>query len=121
VKTTSNSGDIFRNYVPDTPSDVLCLLEEPGGEPDLTLENGLILERPQVRIIARSTSVDTARALIEAAFLKSATIINTALRPSGPRWNSAIPRQSPYGEGRDFNGWFRFCFAVAIVKQPSSV
>lgn len=121
VKTSSNTGDIYRNYVPDDPSDVLCLLEEPGGEPGMTLEAGIILEKPRVKIIARAVDVDTARALAEQAWLLSGTIINMPLRVHGPRWNQVIPQQSVYGDGRGFNGWFRFAFAVNIAKQPSSV
>lgn len=121
VKTTANHGTIFRNYVPDEPSDVLAILEEPGMEPNYVLNKpGILEERPRVAIITRAVNVDTARDLIEQAFLLSATIINTTLTAGGPRWLRCAPMQSPFGDGRDYNGWFRFRFTAQIVKGPSS-
>ncbi len=93
---------IFLGQVPETPDDVIVLLEYGGAPPMHTHDNPQrAIEYPRVQVTARSKSYQTARQNCEAALSALDRIVNTSI--NGTRYLRCLAQQAPFLLGKDQN------------------
>ena len=111
---------LFLNNLPDEPNAAASIIEYGGSAPDYVFANSLpVNENQRVQIVCRSTSSQTARTNIGAAWVASQTIVNQTVG-SGATWLRATPVQSPFLVTRDSQGRVLYGFNLACTRRTTS-
>jgi hypothetical protein len=100
VAGLTETTNLFKARMPDTPDTCVAVFEYSGRAPEHTLGANNVWRRPRFQILVRSASYSTARALIESCFT---TLTFTETTLSGTRYMRCEPLQDPFALPRDAN------------------
>lgn len=105
--------DIFRDYTPSDPSNII-VLSEYAGQPGL---EGVDTQVRSVQVLVRNTSYQEARTKIHAIYNKLHQAENPIINLTATRWVISQPRQVPFQLNRDEQQRITFIFNVALTTQ----
>lgn len=107
---TADGVDVFRDILPADPNEVLSLIEYN----TTIMGKGVGAGKRYIRVAARSTHAETARAKALKAFLALESMESvTYLTPT--RWAVLYTKQSPFRVGTDESGRVLYGFNIAII------
>lgn len=108
---TGDGVDVFRDYTPDTPDDVIALYEYAGmpmGRPSEAVNRNV-----QIRVRDKSTS--QARSRINAIYDLMCNPYETVLNLPNGRWMIGTPKQTPYKLMEDTNRRAIYVFNYGVL------
>lgn len=111
---TADGVDIFRDFRPDTPENVVSLYEY---DSMLPTKKGIKASVRYVQITVRNSSVDDAKNKCMAIFKSFEESDEAIMELASGRWVIMIPRQMPFKIGIDDNGLTTYGFNVAITTN----
>lgn len=112
--------NLFTHFMPQSPNTAVCVYEAAGVAPEYTWSSTAPwVHHARVRVVARSTSVATARARAHYCHTRLTVIGSTlAGSTSGKRYLSILPESEPSDFGQDEAGRHAFQFAAACDWTP---
>jgi len=106
--------DIWPGQRPESPDEVLTLMEYPGGAPGYT-QSGVVSENPQVQVSTRGRDYEETRKRCQRAWALFSMFVNRNL--NGVWYYRIMPQHSVFLAGRDQNGRHIFAFNMSVSKE----
>jgi Bacteriophage minor capsid protein len=111
-------GTLFLSSRPDTPDDLLCLYQYPGGPPEYVQDSfSPVAESVQIQVVARAIRYEDADRLASEAWTALSSVTNATL--GGTYYRSIRPNSSPGLMGRDANDRLLVFFNATVEKEVS--
>ena len=114
--------NVFAHLLPDSPNTAVAVYEAPSVAPEYVWgSTAPWVHHARVRIVARSTSVATARARADYCHTRLNVIggvLASSTAGSGKTYLSVQPEGEPAGFGQDEAGRYAFQFAAACDWTP---
>ena len=112
----TESTNLFKGLMPETPDTCVTLYETPGRQPSEQMGNSQGgTERPNLQVISRASDYVTARTNAQTVW--NALRLVTEQTLSGVRYLRIQPLQSPFLLNRDDNQRVRVAFNCMVEKE----
>lgn len=113
---TGYGQDIFCDYLPEEPDNIIGLLEY-RGSPDTPFDKDL--HHRSVQILTRNVDADTAKSLALRlhGILTSQSVDFEPIEFTKNRWGLVYIRQTPFRLGTDKNDRALYCFNIGITTS----
>lgn len=108
---TADGVDIFRDFIPESPDDLISVAEY-AGVPGLA---GIDTQLRLVQINVRNTSYSSARSTSHQLYSLFHRSEEPILQMTSERWVITQPRQTPFQSNRDRQNRTTFTFNVALT------
>lgn len=106
--------NIFVDYKPPTPDNIICVFGYAGSPPERTHDSSGN-DHPGVQVWVRNTSAGTCRTTIERVYNNLDGLTNTTLTSTFYPEINAV--QSPMPMGKDENGRTEFALNFAVTRR----
>jgi hypothetical protein len=108
---TGDGVDVFRDYLPEKPDNLISLSEYKGDSVSTYDSN----TNRSIQIMVRNTSADEARKLSLLIYRSLYTEGKTRIDFTTSRWGQVSLRQTPFKLGEDDNNRFSYIFNCGIT------
>lgn len=110
---TVDGVDVFRDFMPDTPDNVVAIYEYAGVPGSV----GIDTQNRSIQINVRDRSYSSARSKIHAIYNLFHQAEEPIIALTATRWSICQPRQVPFQSNRDTQGRVVFTFNLGITTH----
>lgn len=104
----------FKDFMPDTPANVVAIFEYPG----VAGNTGIDTQVRSVQINVRNIDYVEAKRVANEIYALLHQSLNPIIQLTTVRWVISSPRQSPFLSNRDVKGRVTFTFNVGFTTYP---